>query len=418
MNRIFNKIFKIKWLILIALIVLACETTQDTYKDFISEEIIYIGNPDDVIIGHGDEKLRFWVAINADPNINTGSIVSKNGDFTSEFDVVRNKAGNDTIVVDVNIPEGEYTFDISLFDNSGNASIGFEVGSVVYGSKYKSSLLNRFVTIEAMNQEAVFKWDSPIEGSIGTILRYEDSLGTIQEVSVDNDDTETVVPNYKLGGSVVITSTYRPSEASFEDFEAVPFETSFPEEFELDKSLIVPVPLAFDADDGNTSAGRGIAILFDGAAAGFPNQYNATGAGVPSAYPFVMTFDLGFDSNPSAIRVDPRLDCCGDRVPSTFQIWGYNGPDISTAETMNIKNIVDEEEGIIYLADWEADAVAKGWTKLLDYTTADPVPQTAIDDAGTGTFRYIRFVALASRIPYKESNWFRPNFTELTFWSR
>ncbi len=387
-----------------------CQTSQDTYQDFISEETIYIGKPEDVIIGHGDEKLRFFIVINADPNIKKGSIIAKNRNFTKEFDIIRKNSGIDTIIVDTDISEGEYTFEIILEDDIGNKSIGYEVGAIVYGPRYKSNLLNRFATISTMVKKAVFSWDSPTEGSIGTVLRYEDSSGIIQEVSVDNSQNETVVSDFKLGGLVTIATTYRPSESSIEDFEASPFETSFPEEFEMDKSIIVPVSLNFDADDGNLSAGRGIAILFDGKVGGFPDQYNATAEGAPSAYPFVMTIDVGFDSKPSAIKVDPRTDCCQDRVPSTFQVWGYNGPNIQKAQTVDIK--------ATELVNWEADAVAKGWIKLLDYKTTNSIPQTDIATEGDDRYRYVRFVALSSRIPKPQADWFRPNFTELTLWSK
>ncbi len=401
---------KIQSLMLIGALFFCCQTSQETYQDFISEEIIYIGNPEEVIIGHGYEKLRFLIVINADPKIKKGFISSKNGNFTREFDVVRKNSGIDTISVDTDIPEGEYTFEILLSDDVGNQSIGYEVGSVVYGPRYQSTLLNRLTTIRTFATKAVFQWNPPTEGSLSTLLTYEDASGVIQEVRIDNSENETVISDFRLGGMVSIATTYEPSETSLEGFHAVPFETAFPEDFEMDKSIIVPIPLDFDADEGDLSAGKGIAILFDGKADSAPNQYSATREGAPSAYPFVMTFDVGFDSKLTAIRVDPRTDCCSDRAPSTFQVWGYTGSDIHQAHTVDIKTTE--------LVDWEADAVAKGWIKLLDHKTTNSIPKTDITAIGDDRYRYLRFVALASQIAKPQADWFQPNFTELTFWSQ
>ncbi|MDN5210780.1 DUF4998 domain-containing protein [Fulvivirgaceae bacterium BMA12] len=399
-----------KWIyvFLFSMAIIACDTVEETFEEFtLKGETIYIGRPDSVFTAPGFEKLRFWVALNADPKISKGLLETTDGLVKHEFDVVRTKNGKDTIQFDLQLEEGEYSFDLYLMDQNGGSSIRTELGAKVYGDNYRATLLNRTPTVSAsFDGTANILWSDPAEGAIETILKYEDATGTEQVVTVTNEDSETPIDSYKLGGKITVASIYKPTENAIEVFEALPTETTF-DLYKMDKGIMVPVLLAGDAGDGHADAG-GYASLFDDQVADWTNLWHSNGDGGDSDYPFVMTFDLGTDdAKPGKFRLDGRPGCCGGRQPADLQIWGFSG-DIMTATTANIK------DGTI--AEWEADAVAKGWVKLHQVTNNadDKTIEVEFNKANTANYRYIRIVPTRPI----DGNETVANLSEFTFWSR
>ncbi|MDN5202229.1 DUF4998 domain-containing protein [Fulvivirgaceae bacterium BMA10] len=397
LKRIVNN----KWIHLMMfsmIIVFSCETTEETYEEFTRNgETVYIGKADTVIVGPGFEKLRFWVVINADPKINKGLLETSDGAFMHEFDVVRTRNGQDTITFDLDLDEGEYTFDLYLLDDGGNRSIGREIQTTVFGEKYQASLLNRGIAgIDAFSANAVINWSDPNPGTIETILTYEDADGVMQTVLVSNEDNQTTLSSYKTGGSIVVSSTYKPTETAIEVFEAIPAETTFPSQFLLDKTLISALGLTGDATAG--CWGSTYERLTDGSTDAFWH-----GCDIPEdQYPWVLSFDLGVAANLSGFRLDERADCCGGRSPANYQIWGTN--DISGPAT------VDIDAGTI--ADWEADAEAKGWVKLLDVSGNNSASFEVEVPENATKFRYLRLVGISAI-----DGGLTANFNELTFWA-
>ncbi|MDN5204255.1 DUF4998 domain-containing protein [Fulvivirgaceae bacterium BMA10] len=394
-----------KWIymLVVSIAILSCETTEETFQEFASRgETIYIGKPDTVFAAPGFEKLRFWIAINADPKIKKGLIETTDGSIVHEFDVIRVKDGRDTIQLDLDLEEDEYSFNVYLMDESNRKSIRTELDAKVFGENYRASLINRTPAVNAsFDGTALITWSDPAEGTIETVLKYEDASGVERTVIVGNDETETAIDSYKLGGNIVVSSTYMPTENAIEVFEAIPTQTTF-DQFKMDKSIIVPILLPGDAGDGHASAG-GYASLLDDLIADWTNLWHSGGG--DSDYPFVMTFDLGTDeAKPGKFRLDGRPGCCRDRQPADLQIWGIN--DLTGAETANIK------DGTI--ADWEADAIAKGWVKLHQVTgnTNDRTIEVAFNEAAAN-YRYIRIVPTRAI-----NNDVTANLSEFTFWSR
>lgn len=213
-------------------LLLSCQSTMETYDEFlIGGETVYVGKADSVIIEEGFNKLKFTVAINADPKIVTGLVSTSDESVYHQFDVVRTKFGRDTVSFDLEIPEGEYTFGVFLMDNYGNKSIRVESSAKVYGAKYISGLINRSLReVEIMEEDKLLlRWSSAIGTSEYTLVSYEDADGVMQEIVVTNDDSETILENYKKGGVLKISTIYRPTATAFEDFAAEPELRALPE---------------------------------------------------------------------------------------------------------------------------------------------------------------------------------------------
>lgn len=228
-----KKIINNTWLHLavFSVVIVACETTEETFEEFRRDgETIYIGAPDSVIVAPGFEKLRFWVAINADPKISKGLLETNAGDFRHEFEVVRTRNGRDTITFDLDLDEGEYTFGLFLMDDLSNRSVRREVPATVFGQNYRASLLNRGISgIDTLAGEAIIHWADAVPGILLTELTYEDGAGAMQTAMVANEDPETAISSYKPGGKIRVSSTYKPAENAIEVFSAIPSEFSFPD---------------------------------------------------------------------------------------------------------------------------------------------------------------------------------------------
>ncbi|MEQ9443429.1 MAG: DUF4998 domain-containing protein [Cyclobacteriaceae bacterium] len=391
-----------KWLnlLIFSFSIMACESMEETFSEFTVEgETIYIGTADTVLIGPGFEKLRFWVAINADPKISSGVLKTSDESIMHEFDVVRTQNGQDTVSFDLKLPEGEYTFGLFLMDDVGHQSVRREVPATVYGQRYQESLISRgIVSIDAFADSATFTWGDAAPNVVTTTLTYEDTDGNMQRVEVPNETSQMKVGNYKLGGEISVISDFAPSEYAIEIFESNPTEKVFPEEYLLDKSIITPLRLAGDAGDG--CYGSSYDRLTDGSTSDFWHSCEDE-ANLQDQYPWVMSFDLGTSANLSRFRLDERADCCGERSPAAYQIWGAN--DLAMGPTVDIDSVSVEE--------WGIDAAAKGWVKLVDVSgNNQPTFEVEIPENGT-TYQYLRLVGISSI-----GGGAAANFNELTFW--
>lgn len=403
MGNFKSKFVKSFFIGVFSIIAFGCDTNQDTFEEFVKDgEIIYVGKADTVIVGTGHDKLRVWVAINADPKITKGLLRTNDESIMHEFDVNRTKSGKDTITFDLDIPEGEYTFGLFLMDAAGNSSVRKEVPARVYGNNYQSSLINRGLSnIQAYADSAVFNWAEATPNMVSTTIVFEDKEGLMQSVEIPNDQRRTVVIDYQLGGTVKFNSVFKPTAAAIELFEASPSERTFPVEYQLEKSLISALRLAGDASDG--CYGSSYAKLTDGKTNEMWHSCEDPVENAEDLYPLVMSFNLGNPANISRFRLDERQDCCGGRSPGAYQIWGTN--DISDAETIDIDQVSMEE--------WEADATGKGWVKLVDISGNTQATFEVVLPENTTTYQYVRIVGIASI-----DGGLVANFSEFTFWGR
>ncbi|MEX0314618.1 MAG: DUF4998 domain-containing protein [Allomuricauda sp.] len=382
----------------LALIIIGCETQAETFDEFTRDgETVYIGTPDTVIVAPlGVDQSRFFVTVNADPKISKGKVLDLNEAVVHEFNVDRGSLVENTLQFDLNLEEGDYSYKVVLEDDNGNSSIQKEVTFRVFGIKYQQTLLARTLnSIRATSEGTELSWGDVQAGTLFTTVAYEDLLGVMQSVEVSNEDDTTVLADHKLGTTISVMSSYKPTDNSLSTFPSSAAEAS---EYQLDKSLIEVVTLAGDVSpDG--CFGFPLANLFDGTG----TMWHSCGGGTPSDHPFVQTFDLGVMAKLSQLRLFARQDCCQDRSPARFQIWGTD--DIAGAETVDIKSVD--------LVEWEADAVSKGWVKLTEVDgNSDFTFDTSIPTEGAPEVRYFRMVVLQAI-----NGGDTANYAEYTLWA-
>ncbi len=391
------------WLIILVIgfgAIIACGELDETHEEYIVDgEQIYVGKPIEVFTNSGNERIRFNVVISADPKITKGTVTWNGGADIQNFDVTRSTEGIDTLAVEVSVPEGSYVFELILMDNEANNSLTYEHSAVVYGAKYISSLFNRAISgVEALPSEAIITWSAAEAGVVETVFNYEDNNGDMQEVVVLPGESETVATNYKIGGAYTMVTKYKPNELALESFSSPSEASTFPSVVILDRSLWQKVGLPTDTP--MDCYGGSIENLWDGNKGSWYHSGCSPETGVPHHF----TIDLGVSAGLSKFRVTPRQECCQDRNPKKFQIWGIQ--DVENAETTAAPDD----------PNWADDAIAKGWVLLLDAET-DPSWNGSTADYDVEipeniSVKYIRFRFLETWYGGQETA-----LSEFNFWA-
>ena len=103
-----------------------------------------------------------------------------------------------------------------------------EISTVVYGENYINTLISRNIKEIKIFVNALIILGKPPKGAIYSILKYEDTSGTMQSIEIANDLNHIGADNYKVGGKIEVTSLYKPTENAFENFSSKPYRDVFP----------------------------------------------------------------------------------------------------------------------------------------------------------------------------------------------
>lgn len=196
----------------------ACTSLEDTFSDFTSEpEKIYIGAPDSIFYQSGHNKVRISVMYNSDPKITQGHLTSQDGSIDQNFEIVRVSGGQDTVHLDLDLPEGTYRFDINLMDNKGNTSLTREILVNVLGDNFLRTLSSRTIEevtfMKSTNPDetgALLRFGKLYPGLRYTRLHYLDNLGNEQSVIIGSDQEQYLIPEFQPASQVRLESYYEP----------------------------------------------------------------------------------------------------------------------------------------------------------------------------------------------------------------
>ncbi|WP_158856097.1 DUF4998 domain-containing protein [Lunatibacter salilacus] len=395
-----NNSKKLLWFALLITGFSCSSDLRDTYKEFIVDAgKIYIGAPDSVFVEQGFNKLKFNVAINADPKISKGVLSNLEGTVDHEFDVARTRSGNDTIHFELALEEGEYTFQMVLMDNKGNTSVKREFPARVLGENYRNSLLSRSIgPLVEVEDGILINWTPATSNMAYSEIQYLDEFGLETIMEIANNQSSTLIDNYLLGSTLEIRSYYFPILGKMEVFQSNTSELNLPLDRIVPKSPMSFLRLPGDASDG--CWGSEYSKLLDGTTStGFWHSCSEPN----DLYPWVMSIDLGAAIETTRFKIDQRPECCGERGPRHFQIWATN--ELGSSPTGNLSELG--------LEVWENDAESKGWVKLLDVQdNTDHSPTVNIPSNGR-TYKFIRIVGISSISGETEAN-----FNEFTFWGK
>lgn len=218
--KAYNKIIIAFTLLILAGVIVSCESLEDTYREFTeSGETTYIAKADSIVARGGRNRLELsWLLI-SDPKVTSYKVYWNNREESIEGDVVKTDQVDTVRIMLDNLNEDIYQFDIFLLDQYGNSSIRSSKIGRVYGSKYESSLMNRgFATTKRVGSDMAIEWIAGEEDLHSVELEYQNILNeTIHKVIPDSLVNDTLV-NFPIDGSITYRTLFLPEPLAIDTF--------------------------------------------------------------------------------------------------------------------------------------------------------------------------------------------------------
>lgn len=319
----------------------ACSEQDETYRQFLEGgEHVYVERADSLKAYPGKNRIKLSWTIFSDPDVSSARIFWNNGADSTEVPIART-TGIDTIEVILdNLAEGSYTFDVYTYDKAGNSSIKADVFAEVYGDVYASSLLNRAIEqIGYNNGKLELAWYGADNEDVGTEVTYTDASDVRRKITVNPDDSVSVLADYKPNSPFEYVTYYKPDSTAIDIFSAgastVEVQMQHHENVDLDKSLFSPLYLPGDAPIWKTSSSEGndLSNLWSGIFIGRKAESRAwyrtaDGTGMPQHF----QFDLGVSAKLNSFKLlqrgvfDHESLVYANANPSRWEVWGSNDP--------------------------------------------------------------------------------------------
>jgi len=349
--------------ILLLTLLSACSKMDDTYKQFIANgEIPYAGAVDSVKVFPGKNRLQLsWLL--TDPQVTKAKIYWNNK--SDSFEVVTKRMYEvDTVKVILSpMAEGPYSFDIYTFDDKGNKSIRVSSTGQVFGDRYISSLLPRPVksAIYATGKVSI-TWGSADAHVTATKIRYTDTDGSEQRITVPVDSATTTLSNFAFSSSAsfAYTTEYKPDTSAIDIFNSA------------EETVVVKGPpkeytksgWTATASDFDEPSGRGPGNALDNNTSTVWQMSKVSG----STYPHTITVDMGV----------------------TNLAYGFTFVQRSPLD------------GPLKLVEIEVSNDKTTWVPVGSYTLASVTDKQYLELTDTMSFRYFRVIV---RSDYKNGNY-------------
>ena len=220
---------KLRYIIMFAVAAISaasCSKMNDNIDQYLSQgEIIYIAKADSVHLYAGKErfKMEFWMR---DPRATEMRIYwsQKSDSLVVPISADRDFDEPVTVIVDKNVPEGQYSLNLVTFDKLGNKSVVDEQNVSVYGNLFQQSLFNRYVdsfTLNAAAGTATIVWGncySTKEYSVN--VSYTDLQGIQQESVFLTSELgqSSVLTNVDVTKEISYTTVYLPEPTAIDMF--------------------------------------------------------------------------------------------------------------------------------------------------------------------------------------------------------
>ena len=258
------KLFKQKniWIGLTILLWYGCGGQQDTFQEFVKDgETVYIGRPEVRAVASGENKVKFFVTINADPKINAGKVLNVLGEEVHKFVVDRKTLTDNTLNFEItNDKEGNQLYKVILMNQQGTyKSMTREVTVNVLGKRYVRTLKTRTVKVGVGGKGVIFDWGDTLATSYASFIAYTNTAGKAMTAEVSKKvikegketiNKQTILTDVKLGTLVKVHTGYRHSKDAGSFY-------SKSKEYKVEKPVITSIsPLEGATGDDITIIGR------------------------------------------------------------------------------------------------------------------------------------------------------------------
>ncbi len=202
---------------------IGCTKMDHYYKDYLEKaEMAYPGRPDSIVVMPGYKRVKLSAFINSDPRIRYMRVSWNNDADYVEASISAADYAKRKYIDIPSLPEGDYTFSVRTYDETGRASMASEAYSPVYGDIYVSSLNNRVFQSTGYNikgEAQITYVPESTANMLGVLYTYTTvNNETIQRV--DTASSVVILDNYKLGTPVTYRTAYKPGTNALDTFYA------------------------------------------------------------------------------------------------------------------------------------------------------------------------------------------------------
>lgn len=196
----------------------SCSKMDSTYEDFIQDgSIIYTGAPDSVYVMPGNQRLTLRLVL-SDKTATRAQIYWNNKRDSATYDL-HQQAKEDLVFSQ--LAEGNYSFDIYLYDAQGHRSIKTSVVAMVYGDDYTSTLLSRSIRSAVYeNNTTTVPWGASDETMLGATIHYTDQSGTEHELYSPREETSIELADFDFENHPTFSyrTSYLPDTLAIDTF--------------------------------------------------------------------------------------------------------------------------------------------------------------------------------------------------------
>lgn len=209
----------ISTIVAILFIFLGCGKMDDSYREFLKGETIYIAKADSMKVRSGNKRIELSWLLLSDPKVIKYKIFWDNRSDSIENNVTKT-ADVDTIRLIINnIAEGTHEFEIYTYDKYGNSSIKATVIGKVYGSHYASTLLPVFAkSVDRSEKDMVITWPDPGPTLSGIDIRYYDNAHVLKEVHANSKESTSTLKEFPRFGEFEYKTSFLPEPDALDTF--------------------------------------------------------------------------------------------------------------------------------------------------------------------------------------------------------
>ncbi|MDR0815731.1 MAG: DUF4998 domain-containing protein [Bacteroidales bacterium] len=332
----------------------ACADLNDSQQQYLDRgERIYTGKADLLTVNGGHNRVQITGVMHYAKTAEYCIIRWTNGTDTDSLTVnASNWQATDTMKVILDgLSEGAYRIFVQTYDKDGNKSLNVECNGNAYGENFILSAKAKVISQMAFRIPSVLvlSWSVSEKAEFVEVV-YESKTGNKTLSLLGNTET-TELSDWKFGGEIKSRTAIIPEAGAIDTIYTDWLVRSFPTDDLLDKTKIIPLYLANDAARLQGDAANlfnGIIRVGTNSDSEFTSSY-----GIPNH----LTFDLGVMAHLTRLEFWHTADDVW--APTAVQFWGIAdtlGAEITTARTSM------GDGGAV----WEAEAVEKGWIKLVD----------------------------------------------------
>lgn len=192
----------------------SCESLEDTWSEYLAGgEIIYAPKADTLYCHSGKERVALNYVITKSPNLKEMRVVWNDGEGEQTFPLELVDGESEGVFYIEGLTEKSYTFEVTMIDSYGHASLVSELFSRAYGDLYGNALKVRGASVlRATEGGGLVEWMPAAEGFLYNEVKYLNNNDEEVTVVSETDDVVTSLPGIRSGTGVTYRSAYKPDE--------------------------------------------------------------------------------------------------------------------------------------------------------------------------------------------------------------